>query len=115
MAEGEARYVMVNAIIRPNKVDAVRDALIKSGHSGMTVIDVRGCGQERGHTAIYRGKEYQVSLLPKMQLEVAVPEGDVERVLEEIVFAARVGDHGDGRVWTYNMDNYRSIRTGQSE
>ena len=115
MAEGEARYVMVNAVVRLNKVDAVKDALINLGHRGMTVVEVRGHGQERGGTAIYRGKEYNVPLLPKAKLEVAVPEVDVPRVLEEIVIAARTGEIGDGRIWTYPIYNYRSIRTGKTE
>src|SRR3954447_24603972 len=90
---------LITAIIRPNKVDDVREALEKIGVSGMTVTEVRGHGQQKGHTAIYRGKEYNVSLLPKMQIETVVSDSTVDATIKAIIGAARTGEIGDGRVF----------------
>src|SRR5882762_2468255 len=90
---------LIKAIIRPNKVDEVRDALEKAGVSGMTVTEVRGHGQQKGHTAIYRGKEYNVSLLPKMCIETVVNDSLVDSAIQAIVGAAKTGEIGDGRVF----------------
>ena len=87
------------AIVRPQKVDDIRDALARLGHKGMTVTEVRGNGRQKGHSAIYRGKEYNVSLLPKMKLYVAVPREISDRVEEAIIEAARTDEIGDGRTW----------------
>src|SRR3989442_12234466 len=104
---------LVKAIIRPNKVDDVKDALDKLHVSGMTVSEVRGHGRQRGHTAVYRGKEYNVTLLPKMEVEVIVPDEAVESTIEAIVSAARPGEIGDGRVFVTPVEHVYRIRTGE--
>lgn len=106
---------LLKAIIRPNKVDDVKDALAKLNISGMTVTEVRGHGKQKGHTAVYRGKEYNVSLLPKMQVEVVVPDGVAEEAIRVIVEAARTGEIGDGRVFVLPVDASYRIRTGERE
>ena len=102
---------LIKAIIRPNKVDEVKEALTKIPVSGMTVTEVRGHGQQKGHTAVYRGKEYNVSLLPKMSIETVVPDELVNAVVETIVKAARTGEIGDGRVFVIPVEEAYSIRT----
>jgi nitrogen regulatory protein PII len=106
---------LIKAIVRPNKVDDVKAALEKMGVSGMTVTEVRGHGQQKGHTAIYRGKEYNVSLLPKMQIETVVSENLVDATIEAIVAAARTGEIGDGRVFVTPVESSYKIRTGERE
>ena len=106
---------LLKAIIRPNKVDDVKDALAKLNISGMTVTEVRGHGKQKGHTAVYRGKEYNVSLLPKMQVEVVVPDTIAEEAIRVIVEAARTGEIGDGRVFVIPVDASYRIRTGERE
>jgi nitrogen regulatory protein P-II 1 len=106
---------LLKAIIRPNKVDDVKDALAKLNISGMTVTEVRGHGKQKGHTAVYRGKEYNVSLLPKMQVEVVVPDTIAEEAMRAIVEAARTGEIGDGRVFVLPVDESYRIRTGERE
>ena len=87
---------LIKAIVRPNKVDEVKEALEKVGVTGMTVTEVRGHGQQKGHTAIYRGKEYAVSLLPKMQIETVGADSAVDMTISAIAAAARTGEIGDG-------------------
>src|SRR2546423_8983396 len=106
---------LLKAIIRPNKVDEVKDALAKLNISGMTVTEVRGHGKQKGHTAIYRGKEYNVSLLPKMEVEVVVGDAIVEDAIRAIVEAARTGEIGDGRVFVLPVEQSYRIRTGERE
>ena len=106
---------LLKAIIRPNKVDDVKDALAKLNISGMTVTEVRGHGKQKGHTAVYRGKEYNVSLLPKMQVEVVVPDSIAEEAIRVIVEAARTGEIGDGRVFVLPVEASYRIRTGERE
>jgi nitrogen regulatory protein PII len=106
---------LIKAIVRPNKVDDVRDALEKAGVTGMTVTEVRGHGQQKGHTAIYRGKEYNVSLLPKMLIETVVPDNQVDSTIKAIVGAARTGEIGDGRVFVTPVQASYKIRTGERE
>ena len=106
---------LIKAIVRPNKVDDVKAALERMGVSGMTVTEVRGHGQQKGHTAIYRGKEYNVSLLPKMQIETVVSETVLEETIEAIVAAARTGEIGDGRVFVTPVESSYKIRTGERE
>jgi nitrogen regulatory protein P-II 1 len=106
---------LIKAIVRPNKVDDVKEALEKAGITGMTVTEVRGHGQQKGHTAIYRGKEYNVSLLPKMQIETVVPDNLVEPTIKAIVNAARTGEIGDGRVFVTPVEVSYKIRTGERE
>jgi nitrogen regulatory protein PII len=96
-------------------VDDVKDALARMNISGMTVTEVRGHGKQKGHTAIYRGKEYNVSLLPKMEIEIVVPDSIAEDAIKAIVEAARTGEIGDGRVFVFPvLESYR-IRTGEKE
>ena len=106
---------LIKAIVRPNKVDDVRDALERLRLSGMTVTEVRGHGKQKGHTTIYRGKEYHVSLLPKMEIELVVPDQIVEEAIKAIVEVARTGEIGDGRVFVMPVDAGYRIRTGEQE
>ena len=104
---------LIKAIVRPNKVDDVREALEKLSISGVTVTEVRGHGKQKGHTAIYRGKEYNVSLLPKMEIEVVVDDGAVNDAVKAIIQTARTGEIGDGRVFVMPVDQSFRIRTGE--
>jgi len=104
---------LIKSIVRPNKVDEVKAALEKLQISGMTVTEVRGHGKQKGHTAIYRGKEYDVSLLPKMQIEVVVPDNLVDDAVAAIIQAARTGEIGDGRVFVIPVEQSYRIRTGE--
>ncbi len=104
---------LIKAIVRPNKVDEVKEALGKLSISGMTVTEVRGHGKQKGHTAVYRGKEYNVSLLPKMEIEVVVPDTIVDEAIAAIIQAARTGEIGDGRVFVIPVDQSYRIRTGE--
>ena len=106
---------LIKSIIRPNKVDEVKDALTKMSISGMTVTEVRGHGKQKGHTAIYRGKEYNVSLLPKMEIEVVVADDLVDEAIKAIIQAARTGEIGDGRVFVIPVSHSYKIRTGEQE
>ena len=106
---------LIKAIVRPNKVDEVKDALTKLSVSGMTVSEVRGHGKQKGHTAIYRGKEYNVSLLPKMEIEVVVPDRLVHDCIKVVMEAARTGEIGDGRVFVMPVEESYKIRTGERE
>jgi nitrogen regulatory protein PII len=106
---------LIKTIVRPNKVDEVKDALGKLSISGLTVTEVRGHGKQKGHTAIYRGKEYNVSLLPKMMIETVVPDEVVNDVVKAIIEAARTGEIGDGRVFVMPVLQSYRIRTGESE
>ncbi len=104
---------LIKSIVRPNKVDEVKEALAKLSISGMTVTEVRGHGKQKGHTAIYRGKEYNVSLLPKMEIDVAVADDQAEDAIKAIIQAARTGEIGDGRVFVIPVEDSYRIRTGE--
>jgi nitrogen regulatory protein PII len=106
---------LIKAIVRPNKVDEVKDALEKLQISGMTVTEVRGHGKQKGHTAIYRGQEYNVSLLPKMEIEVVIPDSAVDDAVKAITQAARTGEIGDGRIFVLPVGESYKIRTGERE
>ena len=106
---------LLKSIVRPNKVDEVKDALAKLNIAGMTVTEVRGHGKQKGHTAIYRGKEYNVSLLPKMQIEIVVADSLLEQAVKALVTAARTGEIGDGRVFVMSVEGSYRIRTGEKE
>jgi len=106
---------LLKAIIRPNKIDDVKDALAKLNISGMTVTEVRGHGKQKGHTAVYRGKEYSVTLLPKVEIEVVVPDAVAEEVIAGIIKAARTGEIGDGRVFVTPVEHSYNIRTGERD
>ena len=106
---------LIKSIVRPDKVDVVKDALGKINVTGMTVSEVRGHGKQKGHTAMYRGKEYSVSLLPKMQIETVVADAMVDDVVKAIIQAARTGEIGDGRVFVIAVEHSYRIRTGEGE
>lgn len=106
---------LIKAIVRPNVVDEVRTALEKLSVGGMTVTDVRGHGRQKGHTAVYRGKEYEVTLLPKVQIELVVNDDIVDECIAAIMRAARTGEIGDGRVFVMPVDHGYNIRTGEKD
>jgi nitrogen regulatory protein P-II 1 len=102
----------IEAIIQPHKLDDVREALSKLGLVGMTVTEVKGYGRQKGHTELYRGAEYIVDLIPKLKLDVVVPEERLEACLETITEAARTGKIGDGKIFVTKVENALRIRTG---
>ena len=104
---------MVMAIIKPFKLDDVREALSEVGVTGVTVTEVKGFGRQKGHTELYRGAEYVVDFLPKIKLEVAVADDQVERVVEAIMHAAGTGKIGDGKIFVWDLDRVVRIRTGE--
>lgn len=104
---------LIIAIIRPFKLDEVREALGAAGVSGLTVTEVKGFGRQKGHTELYRGAEYVVDFLPKVKLEVAVTNDQVEQVVEAIVKAAGTGKIGDGKVFVHDLERVVRIRTGE--
>ena len=104
---------MVTAIIKPFKLDDVRDALSEAGVQGMTVTEVKGFGRQKGHTELYRGAEYVVDFLPKLRLEIAVPDERAEDVVEAIMNAAGSGKIGDGKIFVHCLDRVVRIRTGE--
>src|SRR5262244_1962342 len=106
---------LIKAIVRPDKVDDVKDALTKAGIAGLTVTEVRGHGRQKGHTAIYRGKEYSANLLAKMEIEVVVQDAIVNEVIQAIIQAARTAEIGDGRVFVLPVDHGYNIRTGEKD
>jgi nitrogen regulatory protein P-II 2 len=105
---------MLIAVIKPFKLDAVREALAEVGVQGMTVTEVRGFGRQTGHTELYRGAEYTVDLLPKIKLEVALPDDMTEKACDAILKAAKTGQIGDGKIFVYDLDQTVRIRTGES-
>ncbi|MGA0533175.1 P-II family nitrogen regulator [Hansschlegelia sp. KR7-227] len=106
---------LVMAIIKPFKLDEVRDALTGIGVHGLTVTEVKGYGRQKGHTEIYRGAEYAVSFLPKLKIEVAVVAGSVDKVVEAIAASAKTGQIGDGKIFVYSIDQAVRIRTGETD
>ncbi len=104
---------MVTAIIKPFKLDDVREALSEAGVTGITATEVKGFGRQKGHTELYRGAEYVVDFLPKIKLEVAVTNDQVERVVEAIANAANSGKIGDGKIFVYDLERVMRIRTGE--
>ena len=105
---------MVTAVIKPFRLDDVRDALSELGVKGMTVTEVKGFGRQKGHTELYRGAEYAVDFLPKIKLEVAVDENLLEQVIEMVVTAARTEKIGDGKIFVTDIEEVVRIRTGQT-
>ena len=103
---------MITAVIKPFKLDEVREALADVGVTGLTVSEVKGFGRQKGHTELYRGAEYVVDFLPKVKIEVAVKEDDVERCVDAIVNAARTGKIGDGKIFVTEVERVIRIRTG---
>ena len=106
---------IVMAVIKPFKLDEVRDALTAVGVHGLTVTEVKGYGRQKGHTEIYRGAEYAVNFLPKVKIEVAVPAERAPQIVEAISAAARTGQIGDGKVFVTSVDHVLRIRTGESD
>ncbi len=106
---------LITAVIKPFKLDEVREALTEAGAPGMTVSEVKGYGRQKGHKEIYRGAEYQISFVPKLKIEVAVPEDLVARMIEIISEAARTGEIGDGKIFVTPLDHAVRIRTAESD
>lgn len=106
---------LVMAVIKPFKLDEVRDALTSIGVDGLTATEVKGYGRQKGHTEIYRGAEYAISFLPKIKIEVAVKADLAERVVETIANAAKTGQIGDGKIFVYDLNNVVRIRTGETD
>ena len=104
---------LVTAIVKPHKLDEVKDALQAHGVQGLTVSEVRGYGRQRGHTEIYRGAEYTVEFVPKVKLEILADDGQVDEVIEAVVKQAQTGQVGDGKVFVTDVDRIVRIRTGE--
>ncbi|RIK98076.1 MAG: P-II family nitrogen regulator [Proteobacteria bacterium] len=104
---------IVTAIIKPFKLEEVRDALTALGVHGLTVTEVKGYGRQKGHTEIYRGAEYAVTFVPKIKIEIAIPATQVERTVAAIVTAARTGQIGDGKIFVSDLEHAMRIRTGE--
>ena len=104
----------IEAVIKPFKLDEVREALAEVGVEGMTVSEVKGFGRQKGHTEIYRGSEYTVDFLPKIKLEIVVPDQNAEKSIEAISKAANTGKIGDGKIFVYSLDSVVRIRTGDT-
>ncbi len=104
---------MVMAIIKPFKLDDVREALAETGVQGITVTEVKGFGRQKGHTELYRGAEYVVDFLPKIKLEIACADDQVERVVEAVAHSANTGKIGDGKIFVYDLERVIRIRTGE--
>jgi nitrogen regulatory protein P-II 2 len=105
---------MITAIVKPFKLDDVREALSEIGVQGITVSEVKGFGRQKGHTELYRGAEYVVDFLPKVQIDVAVADGIVDQVIEAITKSARTGKIGDGKIFVTSIDQVIRIRTGET-
>ena len=105
----------IEAIIKPFKLDEVREGLAEAGITGLTVTEVKGYGRQKGHTEIYRGAEYAVSFLPKIKIEVAVNSDQVDKTIDAITSAAKTGQIGDGKIFVINLDHAVRIRTGEAD
>jgi nitrogen regulatory protein P-II 1 len=106
---------LIKCIVRPNKVEEVREALETASVSGITITEVRGHGRQKGRKAMYRGREYDISLLPKTMIEMAVPDDLVDQVIRVVMTHARTGDIGDGRIWVLPIEEGYNIRTADRE
>jgi nitrogen regulatory protein P-II 1 len=106
---------LITAIVKPFKLEEVKEALKAAGVQGMTVTEVQGFGRQSGHTEVYRGAEYTVDFVPKVRIEVLADAADVDRISEAIVEAARTGKIGDGKVWTTDVDGVVRVRTGERD
>jgi nitrogen regulatory protein P-II 1 len=103
----------VEAIIKPFKLDEVKDALSKIGIYGMTVTEVKGFGRQKGHVEVYRGTEYEVTFIPKVKIEVVVPDAIIDKVIATIIEKAKTGNIGDGKIFLYSLEDVIRIRTGE--
>jgi nitrogen regulatory protein P-II 2 len=115
MKEGARGMKLVIAIIKPFKLDEVRDALTAIGVRGMTVTEVKGYGRQKGHTEIYRGAEYAINFLPKVRVEVAVESDQAQKIVETITAAAKTGQIGDGKIFVTNIEKAVRIRTSETD
>ena len=106
---------LIMAVIKPFKLDEIRDALTRVGVHGLTVTEAKGYGRQKGHTEIYRGNEYTVNFLPKLKIEVAVASDQVEKVTAAIIGAAKTGEIGDGKIFVMELDHAVRIRTGETD
>ena len=104
---------LLKCIVRPEKMEEVKEALTKSNVTGMTITEVRGHGRQKGHKAVYRGTEYSVTLLPKVMIELVVPDDRSTEILKTIITTARTGEIGDGRVFVMNVEQGYNVRTGE--
>jgi nitrogen regulatory protein P-II 1 len=104
----------IEAIIRPHKLDEVREALLEAGFHGMTILEVKGVGRQKGHTEVYRGSEYKVDFLPKIKLELVVPDQRLEAALSVILKAAKTGQVGDGKIFVFPAEEVIRVRTEES-
>jgi nitrogen regulatory protein P-II 1 len=106
---------LIKCIVRPNKVEEIKDALERVNVSGLTVTEVRGHGRQKGHKAVYRGREYEVSLLPKMMIDVVAPDERVDDIVRTVIETARTGEIGDGRIFVMPVGQAYNIRTGERD
>jgi nitrogen regulatory protein P-II 1 len=106
---------LVTAVIKPHKWEDVREALETFGVTGMTVSEVSGYGRQKGHTEVYRGAEYDIALVPKIRVEIVVPDADVEAVVEAVTRSAQTGRIGDGKVWVQHVETVVRVRTGDRD
>jgi nitrogen regulatory protein P-II 2 len=113
--QGRKLMKLVMAVIKPFKLDEVRQALTDIGIEGMTVTEVKGYGRQKGHTEIYRGAEYEVTFVPKLKIEVAVPTAMVDKVIETISSVAKTGQIGDGKIFVVSIEQTIRIRTGETD
>jgi len=113
LSEEANNMKMISAVIKHFKLDDVRKALVDIGVQGMTIIDVKGFGKQKGHMELYRGAKYEINFLPKLKIEVAVSDDKAEEVIKAITDAARTGEIGDGKIFVYNIENIVRIRTGE--
>ena len=104
----------VEAIIRPFKLEEVKEALVEEGIRGLTISEVRGYGREKGHTETYRGSEYRIEFVPKIKIEVIIEDAKVEKIVDAILKTAKTGQVGDGKIFIYNVEDVVRIRTGES-
>jgi nitrogen regulatory protein P-II 1 len=111
--KGEPEMQKIEAVIQPSKLDAVKDALVEAGVSGITIFEARGHGRQKGHTEFYRGREYAVDLLPKIKLELVVSDDAVEKAIQAIITAARTGRIGDGKIFVSKIDEAIRIRNDE--
>lgn len=104
---------MISAVIKHFKLDDVRNALVKAGIVGMTITEVKGFGRQKGHVELYRGAQYEVQFLPKIKVEVAVPDNRIDEIIQVISDSARTGEIGDGKIFIFNIEDAVRIRTGE--
>ena len=104
----------IEAIIRPFKLEEVKEALVEEGVRGLTISEVRGYGRQKGHTETYRGSEYRIEFVPKIKIEVIVGDSQVEKIVDTILKAGKTGQVGDGKIFIYNVEDVVRIRTGES-